>query len=299
MGRASSSKKVARAAGIGGGRTSRGRRPWSYYSILLLIVVLGSVGVVVSRHDRFNSVNVQGKTPPLAEQANWHEAYGIDVCGKFLPPIKSTNDPEGINTEGDGVIYIHPFHDSAAGKNATLSKFASAVGMTVNAGELAVPGYKVHFDGDKCNGKQSYVQLQTFVNSSDKIGFLYDKDPATYPFADNQMITIAFLPHKATIPPPPAEAIKDMLHPKTINLLGPGEKPLPTTTTLAPPPTTASTATTATTAPGATTTAGVSPSTASGSATTASGSATTGSGTPTTSVATTAPRAATSTTKAS
>ena len=49
MGKASSNKKVLRAASTGGGRTSRGSTPWGWYSVVAVAVVLGTVGIVFSR----------------------------------------------------------------------------------------------------------------------------------------------------------------------------------------------------------------------------------------------------------
>ena len=53
----------------------------------------------------------------------------MDACGKLLAPIKTNKDPYGITTKDDGIIYINPTEKSAAGQNATLAKFASAIGM--------------------------------------------------------------------------------------------------------------------------------------------------------------------------
>ena len=54
--------------------------------------------------------------------------------------VKTNKDPYGITTKGDGIIYISPTVKSAAGQNATLGKFASSVGMTLNAAEMQLPG---------------------------------------------------------------------------------------------------------------------------------------------------------------
>src|SRR5713101_4727038 len=99
MGKASSSKKVARAAGTGGGRTSRGRTPWGFYMTILAIVLLGIGGVYSSRHHRLQTVSAAGKSPPVANKDHWHVAYGIFVCdgadkGHFLPPIPTQTDPQ-------------------------------------------------------------------------------------------------------------------------------------------------------------------------------------------------------------
>ena len=140
MGKASSAKKVARAAGIGGSRAYGGRPPWMYYAAVGLLLVLGVVGVYNSREFRSAKINSQGNTPPTVNQSPaWYEGFAVDACGKLLPPIKTTKDPYGITIK-DGVIYVVPTVKAAAGRNATLGKFASSIGMQLNAAEVQVPG---------------------------------------------------------------------------------------------------------------------------------------------------------------
>jgi hypothetical protein len=249
MGKASSSKKVARAAGTGGGRTNRGRTPWLYYGAILAVIVLGTAAVVSSRNTRLKSISTSGATSaPRVGQDHWHVAYTVYICGKFQPPITDQTDPVGIHTHGDSVIHVHPFVDSAAGKNATLGKFASTVHMTLNAGELKLPGGKDYRDGDSCEGKPGRVQVQVFSNPSDTIGTLALIDPQSVPLLNLQMLTIAFMPKGAKLPPPPATAIHNLLNLTDV---------APTTTTTAPSPTTATTkpvtTTTTTTPPSSTT----------------------------------------------
>ena len=147
MGKASSSKKVARAAGTSGGRTTRGRTPWLYYLILGLVVILGSAMVYTSRHHRLQVIDAGGTaTPPqvgdhLERRLRHLHVHRLDK-GKFVPPITDRNNPHGIWTPTNGVIEVSPKSDSVAGKNATLDKFSDAVHMVVNAGELKVPGGK-------------------------------------------------------------------------------------------------------------------------------------------------------------
>jgi hypothetical protein len=226
MGKASSSKKVARAAGTGGGRTNRGRTPWMYYGAILAVIILGTAAVVTSRNHRLKTISASGLTPPRVGQDHWHVAYGIDICGKFQPAITNQTDPVGVHTHGDSVIHVHPFVDSAAGKNATLGKFASTVKMTLNSGELKVPGGKDYRDGDSCEGKPGRVQVQLFSSVTDKVGTLWPGDPRDVPLQDQHMLTIAFLPQGATIPPPPAQAIFNLQHLNDVAT--------PTTTTTTP-----------------------------------------------------------------
>lgn len=217
MGKASSSKKVARAAGISGGRAHHRNTPWAYYGIIALIVVLGVLGTWASRQSRNNQINNAGNTAPTVG-TTWHEAYAVYVCGKFLPPISTkAADPEGITTRTSGIITIAPTVKSAAGKNATLGKFASAVGMKLNAAELQVPGGHLYQDTNSCEGQPGHVYVKQFAGPTDTIGQLFNggkgqlpkTNPAEVPLKDDYMLTIAFVPaSKATsIPPPPASAI--------------------------------------------------------------------------------------------
>jgi hypothetical protein len=241
MGKASSSKKVARAAGTGGGRTSRGRTPWLYYGAIVAVIVLGTAAVVSSRDNRLRKISVNGTTAPRVGQDHWHVAYGVYICGKFQPPITDQVDPVGIHTHGDSVIHVHPFVDSAAGKNALLGVFASTTKMTLNAGELKMPGGKDYRDGDTCEGKPGRVQVQVFANVSDTVGTLALTDPRDVKLLNQQMVTIAFMPKGAKIPPPPASAIHSLLNLNDV---------APTTTTTKPAATPATTvpASTSTTA---------------------------------------------------
>lgn len=120
MGKASSSKKVARAARAGGRTSSRQRRGLLFPSILTLIMVLGVSLVVYARNDR-NQEDVGG--PPQLED-HFHQAIAINVCGEELATVPEWEpSPTGIHTHGDGVIHLHPFSELAVGANATLGRF--------------------------------------------------------------------------------------------------------------------------------------------------------------------------------
>jgi hypothetical protein len=213
MGKASSSKKVARAAGIGGGRTNRGRIPWGYYGVIALVVILGLMGTVFSRDRRLSQIANKGGTPPTVGTV-WHEGYGVYECNKFAAPIVHADNPHGITTGTPpgqkpdpatlGIIKIAPNSKSVAGKNATLGVFASAVGMKLNAAELQMPGGKLYQDGDKCSGKTSHVYVKQFAFVGDKTGQLQNVDPRNVLLQDQVLVTIAFVPgsDKNSIPPP-------------------------------------------------------------------------------------------------
>jgi hypothetical protein len=260
MGKASTNKKVARAAGTGGGRTSRGRTPWIYYLVIATIVVLGTAMVYTSRQHRLDTVNNAGSTtPPRVNKDNWHVGYAIYECtsataGKFLGPITNQHSNNGISTKGDGVIYISPKSKSVAGQNATLDKFASAVGMTLNAGQLKSPGGHDYRDGDSCGGKPGRVQVQVFSSASDTTGTLSTQDPALVRFRDGGLLTIAFVPKGVKIPPPPADVITNLAKVSTASsATTPSSTPAATTPATTTPATTAPPTTTAPTTVPATT----------------------------------------------
>jgi hypothetical protein len=212
MGKASSNKKVARAAGISGGRGYRPATPWGYFGVIALIVILGIAGTVASRNSRINHINGQGTVPPTVG-TTWHEGYAVYECGKFVAPIKNAPDPVGITTKTAGVILIAPKVKSAAGKNATLGKFASSVGMTLNAAELKVPGGHLYQDGDSCEGSSGHVYVKEFAFIGDTVGQLFNGekgqlpklDPRDILLQDSKLLTIAFVPSSkaASIPAPP------------------------------------------------------------------------------------------------
>jgi hypothetical protein len=250
MGKASSNKKVARAASTGGGRTARGRTPWLYWTVISLCVVLGLAGVVFSRNQRLHKLSASGvnEAPfPAAKGKqgdHWHTAYGVYLCDHFAEPISDQRDPNGIHTHADGVIHVHPYVAKAAGKNANLGQFADAVKMTLNAGELKLSGGHDYREGDKCNGKSGRVRIHMFKNEADTTGTDVTGDPRKVRLQDNALIVIAFAPPATTLPQPPS----------TPNLKNLNDVPAPTTTTVPPggaTPSTTAPASPTTTAPAA------------------------------------------------
>lgn len=268
MGKASSNKKVQRAASTSGGRTARGRTPWVYYVTIGAIAILGVAVVYFSRADRLRTVNDVGPTPPAVASNttidHWHEAYAFYVCtsadkGQFVPNFGYLVDAGGIGTLGDGVIDIHPYEKSAAGKNAVLGVFTKYAHVKLNAGELRLPsvgdygGHDFH-DSDSCGGKPGHVQVETWPSSATTGGTVYKKDPSTLMLANNAMVVVAFLPDGVTIPPPPAANIDAMVHPIDVPSTSSSSTTATTTTTVPGAPTT-------TTTPGVTTTTTVAPTT--------------------------------------
>lgn len=222
MGRASSSKKVARAASTGGGRTAGKSRPLGWYAAIALVTLLGIGGIVTSRADyRQELASGADSSAPVANQDHWHSAYGVYACDTFLPPITDDRDPKGIHTHADGIIHTHPFVRSAAGRNATLSVFAEAAGLELEDDRIGMPGGKTYEAGDtKCGGKDAIVQVKVDDKVvTEKIGNIKLNDKA--------LITIAFAPKGAEIPEPPSAKDLSRLNPQTDQVVPEGETSTP------------------------------------------------------------------------
>jgi hypothetical protein len=287
MGKASSAKKVARAAGIGGSRAYGARPPWMYYAGVALLLLLGVIGVFNAREFRTAQIDSNGNTPPTVGQTPpWYEGFAVDICGKLLPPIQTTKNPYGITTR-DGIIYIVPTVKSAAGSNATLGKLATSIGMTLNAAQVQVPGGKLYTDGQTCEGKPGHVYVMTWGNPAMPAadGTLQNKkssEDTCNPdcasgvlLADDQLVTVAFLPappkgQTQSVLQPPASVIKKLAQLEALAATT-------TTTTVPASPTTTVPGTTTTGKAGATTTtpAGAATTTTSARITTTSAGATT------------------------
>ena len=216
MGKASSNKKVARAAKAGGSRArAAGERNVLFPSMLALVVVLGTLLVVYARDERVAEALQQ----PLAFDDHWHSAYGIYVCDAFEADLPEYTAPQngGNHTHGDGLMHIHPFSSARAGENATLLSWLRDAGDALGTDadltdtELVVPlGDTLTEGDDSCEGVEGdpIVQVHVWDTAARAIA---EEDPdriITEDFGairfdrDGQAFTIAFAPEGADIPPP-------------------------------------------------------------------------------------------------
>jgi hypothetical protein len=193
--------------------------------------------VIQSRNDRLNAKTTNtNQTPPVANQDHWYVAYGFYLCDKFAPAITDQANPHGIHSTGDGIIHVEPKDNSVSGNNAVLGAFTAAVHVTLNAAELKLPGGHDYHDGDSCGGKAGRVRVRIFNSPSDKTGHDATLDPRKVPLYDQGLLTVAFAPAGAKLPPPPSLSGLAKFVTTTTTL--------PTTTTTAKSATTKSTTTT-------------------------------------------------------
>ncbi len=157
--------------------------------------------------------NVDSGGPAMSAD-HWHGAYGVFVCGKFLPVIDGSSlpDPDGIHTHDDGLIHIHPFTERASGANAVLKRFTDVLGMalTKTSMKLSIASPPVNVkNGDKCpDGRKGVVRVLEY--SGDALGTVKEvKNPLELRFAPNQILVFAFGPKDEKVPPPDSVADLD------------------------------------------------------------------------------------------
>jgi hypothetical protein len=201
MGKASSAKKVARAARAGGS-TKRERPKIGFPLAVFVIVVLGTSLVVFARTSREPA---SASPPSYLNSDHWHAAYGVYVCDAFLPAwVDAGEDRDGIHTHGDGIIHIHPFSGSASGTKARLSVFAKQVGVTFTDDGFTTPDGTEYKNGYDCNGQPAKVTVtEWYPDDPTKPGQVYESNFNNIVFdTDRAAYTIAVVPD-GVVPPMP------------------------------------------------------------------------------------------------
>lgn len=268
---------MARAAATGGGRTYRGQRPLKWYASLALIAVLGVGLVWYSRYERQHPSSAGQPTT----STKWASGISFDICGVTEPnlptnPNATSSKPPGIATEGDGVIHIAPRRASEEGANATLGLFvAEYPGLELTSASVRYPGKTTKAaptvgrrfqDGTACPkgtpdaGKHGTLTVEVWPNFNNnkpvRVG-----DPVDYKLANDQLITVAFVPYGSKIPKPGSSIILAMLQAgsgtstsSTVPNTATTTTPTGATTTPSTTAATSTTSSTATTAASSTTT---------------------------------------------
>jgi hypothetical protein len=218
MGKASSAKKLARAARAGSASKGRDRREMGFPLIVALVILLGTSLVIYARSSRGDAV-----APKLNVGAagvtgdHWHAALGIYNCDHFeTEPIVRGNewpDPSGIHSHDDGVIHIHPFVSSASGTRARLKVFFETMGLKFDDDELELTNGTTLKSNTDCNGKNATLRIARFDidNPDTPIEIITDKLGDVRFLADREAFTIALVPDDVDIPIAPTAANLDAL----------------------------------------------------------------------------------------
>jgi hypothetical protein len=245
MGKASSSKKVARAARAGGRTAGTRQRNLLFPGVIGLIVLLGSGLIAYAANDRKSEADIA----PVVNEDHWHAAFGVYVCDEFQPAVETFESPIGIHTHADGVIHIHPFSSGGAGENATLGAYLEGAGIELSDDTLRIGDDEWSEGEDQCGDEDAELIVAQWndVQNTDDEPALIRRDFNDIRFrANGEGYTIAFVPEGTTDIPKPESAAQlaelGAADDASATTVEPGE-----TTTSAPGDTTTS-------APGATTT---------------------------------------------
>lgn len=220
MGKASSSKKVARAARAGGTKArAAGERNFLFPAVLALIVVLGIALVVYARDERLAEAQ---SYPQIGDHT--HMAYGFYMCGEWLPPVPEFLAPlnGGNHTHGDGLFHVHPFSSSRTGENATLGNWFLDAGEALGGGahlrddSIKIPQGEEYVEGETTcpdlDGEpleDPIVQIAIWERSQAAVAGAEPDEILTTNLAnihfgpDGRAFTIAFMPEGAELPGPP------------------------------------------------------------------------------------------------
>ncbi len=201
MGKASSTKKVARAARAGG-RSSLGQsRNLLFPTVLGLIIVLGTALIVFARQDR--QANADDTPPQLGDHI--HMAYGTYVCDAYLPDQPEWENPEGIHSHGDGVVHGHPSSALGTGRNANLALYLRDSGIKLTDAKLEVNG-ETYEDGGKCGKEEATLQVLRWDSESDEATRITGDLGKVTLDTNGGSIAVVFAPVSANIPKPPTAA---------------------------------------------------------------------------------------------
>ena len=162
MAKASSSKKVQRAArAASSSRGASERRQLGFPLVVVLVVVLGVVLVVVARGSR------DPLTSPTTKD-HWHSAYTIYDCGERVPLFQGQVDangfdidPDGIHSHGDSLIHIHPRNSSATGEDARLGVFLDTMNASIDVDGIFTDNgeFAPILAEDGCDGEPGVIKV--------------------------------------------------------------------------------------------------------------------------------------------
>lgn len=171
MGKASSAKKVQRAAKVGGTSRVGKERKWGFPLAIGAIVVVFLGLIVVIRDDTVSQAAVE----PRLGKDHWHNAYGVWTCDAFEPNLVDTaGDKYGIHTHEDGLIHIHPTTGNASGENAKLGRFTEEIGVEFGDDSFTLPNGDEYVAGEDCNGEAGVVKILRWPAGK------YEEDPEVF-----------------------------------------------------------------------------------------------------------------------
>ena len=206
VGKASSSKKVQRAAkAAASSRGASESRELGFPLVVGVVILLGIGLVFLARENR------EPPSPPRIGD-HWHAAYTIYDCGVEVPYFQSVLDPDGIHSHQDSLIHIHPFNSSATGADATMGVLLEAMQASVTREAITTTEAGVLAAADGCDGEPSVIKVARYqVDPAVVLQAVYDDDFESIAFLqDREAFSIARVPVGEDPPPPSPQSLAQL-----------------------------------------------------------------------------------------
>jgi hypothetical protein len=178
----SSTKKAAKLAQKGSGRTVR-FQGGTVFPIAVAIVLIVGLGLIVYGRQTLPSADA---SPPTIND-HWHAAYGFNICGEWYQLAGDLEDRNsqgqyiytnflrtGIHSHDDGVIHWHPNTSRAVGNNAVIGVFLESYNVVLEDDRLKFPEENVlgttdeYIEGEtQCDGEDATLSVRVWDSFTD------------------------------------------------------------------------------------------------------------------------------------
>jgi len=209
VGKASSSKKVQRAARAAEASRGGGESRERGFPLLVGVLVLLGVGLVLAARGT--------REPAVAPTTgtHWHNAIEFYDCGTLQPALLGQVESSGIHTHADNLMHIEPGNSAESGTNARLKLWLDAAGAVVNESIISAPDFGTIDASLGCGGSDSVIKvarwdvdgptgvetpLEVFTTNLDQVRLLQNR----------QAFTVAKVAVDEDPPPPSAAAIAQL-----------------------------------------------------------------------------------------
>ena len=202
MGKASSSKKVQRAArAAASSRGASERRELGFPLVVGITILLGIALVVVANTQQDDDGAVASAT--LGDHL--HNAYVLHECDTPLEPLTvGQNDPEGI----DSLIHFQPL--TSAGTAPTVGMFLEAMGAEFDGETLTSEEHGTLAAGGDCDGEEALWRAARFTADGELVEE-FDEGIADIQLTRaDEALTLALVPADAEIPAPPDDVLDQL-----------------------------------------------------------------------------------------
>ena len=214
MARSSSAQKIARLAQKGKGKKVRFQGGSTFATVILAIVLLGSILVAYARQSE------PVVDASLTAEQQYALSFGVYFCDQFVEGIAAVPAADAVDPEAstsiaaEGVVLWKP-QVLAGERKAKLGTIFDLYGLEVTDSSITFPstvavndGQPVSEDTTECNGESSSLVVVSWPDASDAANS--ERSIASFDGVrltnDNMAIVLAFIPDGAEVPQPDSAA---------------------------------------------------------------------------------------------